>query len=98
MASIVYIRKMRRRVKLNNKKQPISNKRNAPKLDLVQRVAPKRKLPDEIEDNYGTDASNNENKTSFMVIPKNRTINNSDDFEITPLKNGLIFFPSHLIV
>ena len=42
-------------------------------------------------------ASNNENKTSFMVIPKNKTINNSDDFEITPLKNGLIFFPSHLM-
>ncbi len=38
-----------------------------------------------------------ENKTSFMLIPKNKTINNSDDFEITPLKNGLIFFPSHLM-
>jgi len=42
-------------------------------------------------------ASNNENKTSFMLIPKNKTINNSDDFEITPIKNGLIFFPSHLM-
>ena len=42
-------------------------------------------------------SSNNENKTSFMLIPKNKTINNSDDFEITPLKNGLIFFPSHLM-
>ena len=42
-------------------------------------------------------ASNNENKTSFMLIPKKKTINNSDDFEITPLKNGLVFFPSHLM-
>ena len=41
--------------------------------------------------------SNNRNNTSFMFIPKNKTINNSNDFEITPLKNGLVFFPSHLM-
>ena len=41
--------------------------------------------------------SNKENNSSFMMIPKKKTINNSNDFEITPLKNGLVFFPSHLL-
>ena len=41
--------------------------------------------------------SDNKNNSSFMLIPQKETINNSNDFSITPLKNGLVFFPSHLL-